>query len=60
MVGYTWIHNHKKAVSTWRHAHRVIKIEYLTLKQKLKNVAPAKYDAALKQSCGTVKTPKPT
>jgi hypothetical protein len=52
-VAYTWIHNHKKEPSTLTHAHRVIKIDYLTWKQKQKNVATTKQNCPLKQTCGT-------
>ena len=51
-VTYTWIHNHTAALSTWTHAHHVNKNDYLTLKQKQKNVANTKQDADSKQSCG--------
>jgi hypothetical protein len=37
IMGYTWIHKDKKVLSTWMNVEGVIKIGYLTLKQKLKN-----------------------
>ena len=59
-VSYTWIHNHKKAVSTWTHAERVMENEYLTLKQKQKNNATAKISFFLNQMCGNSKMESPT
>jgi hypothetical protein len=59
-AGYTWIHNHKKILSKWSHAHRVIKIDYLTSKQKQKNVAATKQNCLHKQTYGTLKTEKLT
>jgi hypothetical protein len=55
----TWIHNHKK-LSTWTHAHHVKKIDYLTLKQKLKTVAKPKSNLRLLQSYGNSKAENPT
>ncbi len=48
------------AFSTWSHAEHVIENDYLTLKQKQKNVANTKQDAGTKLSCGTLKTLLPT
>jgi hypothetical protein len=53
IVSYTWIHKDKKMLSTLSHAHRVIKIDYLTLKQAQKNVATTEQRRLLKQTCGT-------
>jgi hypothetical protein len=59
-VSYTWIHNHKKAFSTWSHAHRVIKFGYLTLKQAQRNFATTKNSCSLLRSCGNSKIVSPT
>ena len=32
-VSYTWIHNHKKMLSTWTHAEHVKENDYLTWKR---------------------------
>ena len=57
---YTWIHKDTAALSTWMHAVHVKKNEYLTLKQKQRNIANPKQDAGTKQSCVTLKTNPPT
>jgi hypothetical protein len=38
---YTWIHNHKKTLSTWRYADLVEEFDFLTLKQALRIIAGA-------------------
>jgi hypothetical protein len=55
-VGYTWIHNHKKMLSTWTHAHRVNKFGYLTLKQAKRSIAKVEWDLFLLLICGFLKT----
>jgi hypothetical protein len=52
-VGYTWIHNHKKELSTLSHAHRVMENGYLTSKQAQGNKLNPKQNCFLKQTCGT-------
>jgi hypothetical protein len=54
MVGYTWFHNHKKALSTWTHAHRVMEIDYLTWKQALGNKLYPKRGLPFKRMCDTL------
>jgi hypothetical protein len=54
-VSYTWIHKDKKAFSTLSHVGRVIENDFLTLKQRQKNVANLKQDTVCKQSCGFLK-----
>jgi hypothetical protein len=54
MVGYTWIHNHKKELSTWTHAEHVKKNEYLTWKQAWGNKLNPKRDLPFKRMCGTL------
>jgi len=50
-VSYTWIHNHKKELSTWTHAPRVMEIDYLTCKQALGNKLNPKRGLPFKRMC---------
>jgi hypothetical protein len=51
-VGYTWIHNHKKGLSTWKHAEHVKKNDYLTWKQVQENKLIPKRGLSFKRTCG--------
>jgi hypothetical protein len=53
-VAYTWIHKDKKALSTWSHAHRVVKFEYLTWKRAQRNKLNPKQNFPFKRMCGTL------
>jgi len=55
-IGDTWIHKDTVALSTWMHAERVIENDYLTLKQKQKNVAATPQNLFCLQSCDFLKT----
>jgi hypothetical protein len=57
---YTWIHKDKKVPSTWKHVEGVIKIVYLTLKQKQKNNPTQQQSLLLLQTCENSKTISPT
>ena len=59
-ANYACFHIHTEAVSTWSHGRHVEKNGYATSKQTLKMIATAKYNANLKQSCGTIKMSTPT
>jgi hypothetical protein len=50
-LGDTWIHNHKKEVSTWTHAHRVMENDFLTWKQAPKSNVKTKLSLPFKQTC---------
>ncbi len=54
--GDTWIHKDTVALSTWMHAERVIENDYLTLKQKQKNVAATPQNLFCLQSCDFLKS----
>jgi hypothetical protein len=56
IVRYSWIHKDKMELSTWSYVGDVIENEYLTLKQKQKNVATTKQEADSKQVCRNSKT----